>query len=200
MMKYLKSKVVIGIVAIIVFVALVFIALNTSYFYKQAKFVFNKPNPENAQQINADHKMEPNRIIISSLGVDAPIVESLESNEKAYQEALKNGVVHFPGTAEVGAVGNAYLFGHSSDFAFKGGDYKTVFALLPSIKNDAEIFVSNKEGVVFKYKVVKQFVAQSTDLHLLDQDTGGKKVLTIQTSYPIGTALKRYIVVAELVE
>ncbi len=195
--KIIANKVAVIAIGIVVLIALFYLFMNSSYFVKQISYTFRKPAPETT---SVQQSMEPNRLIIPSLNIETPIVESGENNEKAFQKALESGVVHYPGTAMVGEVGNSYIFGHSSDFAFKGGDYKTVFALLPRIENGAEIVVSNPKGIKFTYKVVNQFVAASTDTHLLDQNTNGKKILTLQTSYPIGTALKRYIVVGEMVE
>lgn len=200
-MKYSKTKIGLGILVLILAAVLAYVLMNSSYFIQQIKFTLNKPSIESkVNDSTANEVSTPNQLSIPSLGITAPIVESEQSNEVTFQEALKKGVVHYPGTAAVGELGNAYLFGHSSDLAFKDGDYKSVFALLPRIENGAEIIATNAKGDKFVYVVVNQFVAKSTDVHLLDQNTGGKKVLTVQTSYPIGTALKRYIVVAELVE
>ena len=202
-MNIFKSKIFIGIASSLLIAVLIFIALNGSYFFKQLKFLFYKPQITQDQNSNSgseEDKGQPNQINIPSLGITAPIVESKESNEQSFQEALKTGVVHYPGTAEVGQPGNPYLFAHSSDFAFKGGDYKTVFALLPSIPKGADIVVSNKDGQIFHYEVTDSFVANNDDVHLLEQKTNGEKRLTLQTSYPIGTALKRWIVVSKLRE
>ncbi len=190
----------IGIVVVVVLLGL--LALNAEYFWKQLKFQFGSKPLETAQnqEIEQGETGEANEIRIPSLDITAPIQYVSEVNEDVFQRALQDGVVHYPGTAEFGEIGNAYIFGHSSDMAFTAGDFKTVFALLPRIQKGAEIFVSNKEKQVFKYKVFDQFVAESTDVHLLEQNTDGKNILTVQTSYPIGTALKRYIVKAELVE
>lgn len=206
-MNIFKSKfsirILVGIAASLLAAALIFIAINGGYFFKQLKFLFYKPQITQNQNSNTDseeEKGQPNQISIPSLGISAPIVESKESNEQSFQEALKSGVVHYPGTAEAGQPGNPYLFAHSSDFAFKGGDYKTVFALLPSISKGADIVVSNEDGQIFHYEVIESFVANKDDVHLLDQNTNGEKRLTLQTSYPIGTALKRWIVIAKLKE
>ncbi len=200
--KQNKLKIVIGIASALAVAILIFIFLNRGYFFKQLKFLFFKPTVSQEQNVNpqSEEKGEPNQISIPSLGISAPIVESKESNEASFQEALKTGVVHYPGTAEVGQLGNPYLFAHSSDLAFKGGDYKTVFALLPNIEKGAEVVVSNKDGQVFRYEVMDSFVAKSDDVHLLDQREYKEKIMTLQTSYPIGTALKRWIVVAKLNE
>jgi LPXTG-site transpeptidase (sortase) family protein len=173
--------------------------MNTSYFFKQAKFYFHPPQAQ-TDNTSKDEKGQPNTLSIPSLGITAPIVEPKENNEASFQEALKTGVVHYPGTAAVGELGNPYIFGHSSDFAFKGGSFKTVFALLPKIQKGADIVVTNGAGQVFHYQVTDSFVAKSTDTNLLDQKEYKEKLLTLQTSYPIGTALKRWIVQAKLVE
>ncbi len=122
------------------------------------------------------------------------------STDAAFQPALSLGVVHFPGTALPGEVGNCYIFGHSSDFFWKPGNFKNVFALLPRIKKGAAIITTNAEGIRFVYTVTNTFVVAPKDVWVLNQNTGGKKILTLQTSYPLGTALKRFIVVAEISE
>ncbi len=190
---------------ILLAVVIVFVLLNFDYFKKQLSYILSKPQTKQDDQAlsnseNLKSIMEQNFLSIPSLDIKAPIKFVTQANEKAFQEALIDGVVQFPGTAKVGTVGNTYIFGHSSDFAFSKGKYKTVFALLPSIDIGAEIIVSDESGKAFTYEVIKKFVASKKDVHLLDQNTNGEKILTVQTSYPIGTALQRYIVVARLRE
>ena len=181
---------------------LAWIIINWPYFSKQIGYWFHTRSTETFtnQPSNEAEKGEPNLLRIPSLDINAPIQYVDKVNEEIFQEALQNGIVHYPGTAEIGQLGNPFLFGHSSDFAGAEGNYKTVFALLPKIENGAEILVSNKDGVVYRYQVFDQFVAKKTDLFVLDQRDYKEKLLTLQTSYPVGTALKRYIVVARLKE
>lgn len=200
-----------NIILVILSLVAIVILLNAPYFYKQIKYFFSGEGSGAHQVTLTENPATPNIgesniLNIPSLGITAPIVEAQisegqkTSTEKDFQEALKTGVVHYPGTAEVGQPGNAYIFGHSSDFAFKGGNFKTVFALLPHIEKGSEIVVSDKNGQIFHYVVTDSFVAASTDVHLLDQREYKEKLLTLQTSYPIGTALKRWIVIAKLKE
>jgi sortase A len=153
---------------------------------------------EPAGQVQDEPVGEPDRLVIASLGIEAPIVYVNEKNETVYQNALKNGVVHYPDTALPGQPGNVYIFGHSSDYVWSMGEYKTVFALLPQIDMGADIQVSNSQGEIFHYSVIETKVVGPRDLSVLDQFNREKSVLTLQTSYPLGTALQRYIVVAEL--
>ncbi len=181
-----------------------FLLLNLPYFWVQAKhllFGSYKTTYQNQPAVEASEKiyMEPNTLVIEDLGIEAPVVYVEEKSEKTYQAALQNGVVHYPGTAKPGEAGNVYIFGHSSDYLWSRGNYKTVFALLPRVEIGALVNLSNEEGEIFTYTITDKFVASPKDTQLLSQDTGGKKILTLQTSYPIGTALKRYIVIAELI-
>lgn len=180
-----------------------FVIINFPYLVQQFKYIFLiDHNPTTTQSTPTSQSVigEPNMLYIPSLNIQAPIQYVDESDEATYQTALQKGVVHYPGTAEIGQPGNPYIFGHSSDFALVPGDYKTVFALLPKIQNGAEILVTGKDGKQYTYIVTEQFVAEKTDTHLLDQGEYKEKMLTVQTSYPLGTALKRYIVRAKLVE
>ncbi len=201
----MTKKIIKLIITLILLAILGFLLLNFGYFRKQASYFLNKNFVVSVPTQTDDHlnnnlvKTDPDQLSIPSLRISAPIQYPTQANEAAYQEALVNGVVHFPGTAGVGELGNVYIFGHSSDFAFNKGSYKTVFALLPKIEIDSDIFVSDSNGKQYQYKVFEKFVVEKTDLSVLSQETNDRSILTIQTSYPVGTALKRYIVKAELV-
>jgi LPXTG-site transpeptidase (sortase) family protein len=193
------KKIIVGVAAILILI----FATNFGFFWSNIKFFFVKPQVELSEDLKQPvpkQKIEPNLLIIETLGIKVPVVYTEESNEPAWQEALKRGVVHFAGTAKPGEYGNVYIFGHSSDYAWSGGDYKTVFALLPHIQNGSEIIISDWAGNVFKYKVKETKVVNPDDLSVLDQKNYEKKILTLQTSYPIGTALRRFIVMAEIEE
>jgi len=142
----------------------------------------------------------PDRLFIPSLGLDVPLIYVHEKTEAAFQEGLKSGVVHYPGTAMPGEPGNAYYFGHSSDYAWSKGSYKNVFATLPDIETGARIMVSDADGIGYEYVVTGTAVVSPKDLSVLDQGDGTRSLLTLQTSYPLGTALKRFVVTAELLQ
>lgn len=141
---------------------------------------------------------EPNRIHIPDREIQAPIVYVDEANEEQFQEELANGVVHYPGTAAVGELGNPYIFGHSSDYAWKPGDYKKVFAPLVDIPVGTTVRITNDAGELYIYRVIETKVVGPKDVSVLDQHNSERYLLTLQTSYPIGTALKRFIAVCEL--
>ena len=195
-----KIMKIVGFLAAVVIAG--YLLLNFSYFSAQVKFFFDRTFvTEQQREFNRNEysiTLESNELYIPTLEIRAPIVFVEGETEAVFQTALQKGVVQYPNTAKVGNVGNTYIFGHSSDFAFAKGDYKTVFALLPNIELGVEIWVSDEKAKVYKYRVYDKFVAEKTATHLLSQETNGKRILTLQTSYPIGTALRRYIVKAEL--
>jgi sortase A len=150
--------------------------------------------------LEPNQKMVPNMLKVPSLDIVVPVVYVNENSEDKFQKALAYGVVHYPGTAMPGQPGNPYIFGHSSDFAWAKGKYKTIFALLPKIKPGAFIIISDAEGNAYRYEVVRAFVTEANDFSVLSQGDYKEKLLTLQTSYPVGTALRRFIVVSKLVE
>jgi sortase A len=196
--KDFKELMIVAVVASV----LVFL-LNLDFFWKNIVFYFKDfRSPTIEQAINLDRqeeKLEPDTLYIETLDIKAPIQYVEQKDEKLFQAALQNGIVHYPGTALPGAAGNAYIFGHSSNDPWVKGDYDTIFAILPKIEIGAEVLISNFRGQVFKYMVTESLAARATDLHYLEQDLT-QKILTLQTSYPIGTSLRRWIVRAELVE
>jgi LPXTG-site transpeptidase (sortase) family protein len=178
--------------------------LDYNYFFANLKYIFH--GREFIIQVNqnapaqAAVKIQPNILIIKSLNINAPIIYSGQNNEAAFQAGLMSGVVHYPGTANPGDFGNCYIFGHSSDFLWSKGHYKTVFAVLPEIEKGADIIVSDQSGNEFTYTVTNTLVVATSNTSVLDQQNNTHKLLTLQTSYPVGTALKRFIVQAEIKE
>ena len=177
-----------------------FVLLNAQFFIKQVGFWWQRDVRGQTPVVDEDWRGTPDRLVISAIGLEAPLVYIDDLGEVAFQAGLAQGVVHYPNTALPGAVGNAFYFGHSSDFPTKPGNYKTIFALLPQVPIDAEILLTNRSGRQFRYQVQDKQIVQPTQTEFLSQDTNGEKWLTLQTSYPVGTALQRYIVLAKLVE
>lgn len=136
---------------------------------------------------------------IDKLALKAPVVFSDSAAEAQIQNHLQSGVVHIPGSAMPGQTGNCYIVGHSSDYLTSRGDYKNVFARLPELTTGDVIMIQSGHQE-FLYQVLETKVVAAHNLSVLSQETGGKKLLSLQTSYPVGTAQKRFIVVASLVE
>ncbi len=171
-----------------VFILIVGMFLIIGWFY---------PGKNQESRITNQESEEAEYLIISKLNIKVPIIYVDSKSEDKIQKGLLRGVVHVAGTARPGEIGNSYIVGHSSDYPQSSGEFKQIFARLPQLNiGDEIIIISTREELSFKIVSVK--IVPADDLSVLNQETSGKRLLTLQTSYPIGTAQKRYVVIAEM--
>lgn len=175
------------------------VVLNLGYFWKQFRYEAKRLTKSETQTLPQE-KMDPDTLAIPTLDIKAPIIYAFEEDENKFQEALQAGVVHYPATARPGGYGNVYIFGHSSDNAWSKGEYKTVFAVLPKIKAGDKVYVSDGQGNKYTYEIKETKIIPPDDLSVLDQGNYERRLLTLQTSYPVGTAYKRFVAIGEIVE
>ena len=199
-LSWLK-RLIIGVVS----AGALFVLVTAPYWKTQVNYLLQKNAVDKSDTADTkipetQQKTAPDRIIIERLKIEAPIIYVAEENEEVLQKALQDGAVHYPRTAEVGQRGNAYIFGHSSDYIWSSGNYKNVFELLPKINIGDEITVTDHDGRKFAYRVFETKVVKPSEVGVLNDQLTPRKLLTLQTSYPLGTALRRFIVVAELIE
>lgn len=146
------------------------------------------------------------RLIIPKLGINVPLVEMDDRYisddlwgefEKEVQSALREGVVHYPGTAMPGQFGNVFFTGHSSYYPWDSGSYKDVFANLVQLEVGDHYYVYYKQQK-YKYRVSEKKEVYPTEVGVLEQPRN-KKMSTLMTCWPLGTVLRRYIVIANQV-
>lgn len=189
---------ILDIVLIALFSALVFVGVNFPSYYKIAMF---RINPEKFAK-NVETAVSPaspkdvaqlpdNSIVISKIGVQAPIVWDVQ--DANIMGALEGGVVHLAGTGKPKEGKNVFLTGHSSNYWWSAGNYRTVFALLPELKEKDEILLT-RDGTINRYEVEKSVEVKKNEVgdYLI---TDGER-LTIMTCVPVGTNLRRLLVVA----
>lgn len=146
------------------------------------------------------------RLVIPRINRNVPVVnvstESLIKKdwaqlERDMQEALRLGVIHYPGTARPGQQGNVVITGHSSYFPWDPGRFKDVFAVLHDLKKGDQILLyNNQKRYIYEVSNIKKI--WPSELEVLKPSTENK--LTLITCTPIGTNLKRLIVEAKLVK
>ncbi len=146
------------------------------------------------------------RIVIPRINQNVPIVRVSSENliqrdwkalEKDIQEALRGGVVHYPGTSLPGENGNIVVTGHSSYFPWDPGRFKDVFALLHDVEvGDRVVVYYNQKK--FIYEIKEKFEVKPTQIEVLKQTE--TETLTLITCTPVGTNLRRLIVIAKPVE
>lgn len=113
---------------------------------------------------------------------------------------LKKHLIHFPGTATPGNIGNSVIFGHSVlPIFYNPLDYKTIFSKLPNLK-EGDIIEINFDQVYFKYVVVGMFEVYPEDVQILEQEASDS-YLTLVTCVPPGDPRmpRRLIVRAKIV-
>ncbi len=146
------------------------------------------------------------RLIIPRINRNVPVMnvttESLikkdwEKLETEMQEALRFGVIHYPGTARPGQQGNVVITGHSSYFPWDPGRFKDVFAVLHDLQQGDKILLYyNQQQYMYEVTSIKK--VWPSELEVLRPSIENK--LTLITCTPVGTNLKRLVVEAKLIK
>jgi LPXTG-site transpeptidase (sortase) family protein len=197
-----NAKLVIGTVLVFLLI------FNSQWFISQFMFLFNRPkaqtvtesnqNNQSSQENNNSAEAEvvgpQNEIIIPKIGVTAPLVFINTANEPDVLIALRDGIVHYYGTALPGEIGNSVFFGHSSNDWWEPGNYKFVFVLLEklTVGDTYEIHYNSRKYV---YRVTETKVVAPTDLSVLNQTS--EPISTLITCTPPGTSWQRFVVVGK---
>lgn len=195
--------VVIGLVSFAVF-AIIF---NAPVIISQINYFFNQPKAQ--ESINLPTTAKPasapqaevvppeNVVIIPKINSTAPLILEPSQQEKNIQVALRDGVVHYAGTAVPGEIGNVVIVGHSSNDWWEPGNYKFVFALLDKLAVGDKVQI-NYSSRKYVYEVSSTKIVAPTDLSVLNQTSD--PILTLITCTPPGTSWKRLIVSAKQIE
>ncbi len=185
-------------------------------FTETKKVTFNRTVLETSKDPQMQKKQIPpldieiapldNRIIIPRIDQNLPIMRVSSDNlikrdwnalEKEMQQALQDGVVHYPGTSTPGQNGNMAITGHSSYFPWDPGRFKDVFALLHKVViGDKIVIYWDQKKHVYEVNDIKVVLPQ--DISVLKQTPEEK--LTLITCTPVGTNLKRLIISANPVD
>ena len=137
-------------------------------------------------------------IYIPKIGVAAPILLSSHDPTASWEDIrrdLEEGVSLAPGLARPGEEGTVWITGHSSDYGWRPGRYKTVFALLPALEPGDRIIIDYL-GKRYVYRVTGHQVVSPYAVYAFKHRPG--KTLTLMTCYPPLTTAKRWLVYAEL--
>lgn len=133
-------------------------------------------------------------IIIPKINVEIPVVYDEPSiDENAVETALQRGVVHYATTPNPGELGNAVIFGHSSNNILNPGKYKFAFVLLSRLEN-GDLFYLDKDGKRYVYQVYKKSIVDPSQVSVINtQDKPA--TATLITCDPPGTSIHRLVVV-----
>lgn len=203
-------------IKLVIGTVLVFLLIFYSQFFiSQFIYLFNKPSSNNQNNTNQTQPATPsnpvgptpaptqpqpevvgpqNEIIIPKIGITAPLVFIDTNNEIDVLRALRDGVVHYYGTAYPGEVGNSVFFGHSSNDWWEPGNYKFVFVLLEKLV-PGDTYDIHYNSRKYTYTVTETKVVAPTDLSVLNQTS--EPTSTLITCTPPGTSWRRFIVFAK---
>lgn len=145
--------------------------------------------------VSTNPSFEDFHLVIPKLNLQVPIISDVDGSDKeAYFRALENGVAHFKGTAKPDEGSNIFIFGHSSFYQDRPGNYKEIFKDLEQLKEGDEIILwyEKKE---FRYSVSEIKIINPTQVEVL-RPTSYEQV-SLMTCVPPGTTLKRLIVIGQ---
>ncbi len=136
-------------------------------------------------------------IIIPKINAEIPVNYSEQStDEKAIENDLESGIVHYPTTVMPGENGNTAFFGHSSNNIFSPGKYKFAFVLL-HVMVPGDTFYLTYHDKVFVYKVITKTIVDPSDVGVLGPVPGQTATATLITCDPPGTSLRRLVIVGQ---
>lgn len=158
----------------------------TTLDYTDSETWFPKAAPQSSSVTSRSYTLS-----IPELGIKDALVRDDHTD-------LKKSLIHYPGTAMPGDLGNTVIFGHSVLPQFFNPDnYTTIFSTLHTLDVGDEILIDS-DGASYTYRITDMYSVTPDDLTPLAQ-TFDKHRLTIITCTPPGTYLKRLIVKAELI-
>jgi LPXTG-site transpeptidase (sortase) family protein len=138
-------------------------------------------------------------VIIPKINVEIPLNFSVgTTNEDQIENALEDGVVHYPTTVLPGQKGNTAFFGHSSNNIFNPGHYKFAFVLLHELV-PGDTFYLTYNGKVYVYQVYDKQIVDPSNVSVLGNVPGKVATATLITCDPPGTSLHRLVVWGEQV-
>lgn len=157
--------------------------------------ISSENSPSNGSAVT---NVNPNDFIlkIGQINISPPIILNIDANnQELYMKALENGVVHMFKTALPGENGNVVVFGHSSFWRNRPGNFKHVFADLNKLKINDQIVIKNSYKE-FDYTITSKTIVNPDQVDVVAQDLT-QKTLTLITCWPVGTSKQRVVIVAK---
>ena len=137
----------------------------------------------------AEYAVSPNRVIITKIGVNAPIVEA-----KSADYGLSRGAWRVPESSTPDKGGNTVITGHR--FKYLPPNNLTFFLFDKLVIGDIVSVIYKDKDYFYRIKEIK--VVEPTEVSIMDQTE--KPTLTMFTCTPIYSTAQRLVVIAELIE
>ena len=177
------------------------------FFFMMLGIVFSSDNPEEIisvviekdfierEEIFVEPITEPTRIVIASVGIDATILNPKSRDVAVLDDALKDGVVRYPGSGLLGEDTDMFLFGHSTNWEIVQNPAYQLFNNIELVQKGDFIRVqSGNREYVYSVASVKLVNADVAWVELAHQ-----KKLIISTCNTFGKKSDRFVVEADFV-
>jgi LPXTG-site transpeptidase (sortase) family protein len=149
-----------------------------------------------SEQVELPRSDIPVRIVVSSVGINAPVSTPASTDSDVLDRALLSGAVQYPGSGMAGEPGNMLLFGHSSYLPIVHNKAYQTFNELGKITVGTSIAVYS---TTHRYEYVVDTVreAQASDVTVrFDAD---RPLLTLSTCNTFASKEDRWVVTAHFV-
>jgi len=185
-----RRKIIILIIALVIVVVAIVLGSRFNIFHPNRSAVSPSPSPQESPLFEDFH------LLVPSLNIEAPVIADVDgANQKKYFKALENGVAQLKGSSKPGDGSNIFIFGHSSFYWYKPGNYKTIFAKLENIKIGDEIILWYG-NIKYVYIVTEKKVVDPQEVDVLKSTS--EEQVSLMTCVPPGTTWHRLIVVGKL--
>lgn len=126
---------------------------------------------------------------VKYFNMSVPRLKIVNATVAIGSEDLANYLIHFPGTASPGKIGNTVVFGHSIlPMYFDPKNYMSIFSTLQNLGKGDYIYI-DFDGINYTYKVENMFEVKPDDTQILEQTSAGS-YLSLITCSPPGHPLK----------
>ncbi len=153
-------------------------------------------NSNTTQALPPLPQINDSSMVVPSIDVSTPIIWNVPNTSEATLSNLKNGVIHIQGTALPGEKGNVFISGHSSNYPWVKSDFNNVFALLNKVVVGDVIHLKYQQKD-YIYKVSEIKIVKPNDSSVMQSTSSS--ILSLMTCTPVGTNLKRLVVIANQV-
>lgn len=195
------------------FVTIIYVVINfaavseTLTFWYKSNFVSPTNSPEQVNivtpsvpTLESERWKAPvvasNYIAIPVVDVNAPVTFGVNNTAKEVAANLENGPIQINGTSLPGQTGNIYITGHSSNYIWAKGNYNSVFAVLDKLVIGDLVYINYKD-ITYEYKIFDREIVAPNDTSMLKSTNDSR--LTLVTCWPVGTSLKRLVLLANQV-
>lgn len=145
-------------------------------------------------------KSKPAQLDIPSYNISVPLVWTKDVRD--FDQDLKRGVVHYPGTAMPGDIGTAYISGHSSGYFWDNSPYREVFEQLGQVADGTSftITATKNNGKKVRYNYVVQRRGEFAANDQAQFISTAESIVALSTCWPVGTTDRRLVLFSKLTQ